>query len=47
MKKKKAIKIICGSNIYPPPTIHPTIGGIAPTNEPGIIASGVIFFNGV
>lgn len=47
MKKKKEIKIIWGSNKYPPPATQPTRGGIAPTNDPGIMASGEIFLSGV
>jgi hypothetical protein len=47
MKKKNEIKIICGSKIFPPPTTHPTTGGIAPTNEPGIMARAETFLSGV
>jgi hypothetical protein len=47
MKKKNEMRIICGSKMLPPPATHPTAGGIAPTNEPGMIAKGETFFNGV
>ncbi len=47
MKKYEAIRIIFGSNIYPPAAAHPAIGGGAPTSEPGMIASANTFFKGV
>ena len=47
IKKKVATKRISSEVKLPPAAPQPIIGGKAPTNEPGITANAVTFFNGV